>query len=228
MDARRPPMTEFFDLVQQGDRAATTEFVDRYGPVAHALLRSRFSKLSKEDCQELVQDVLVNVIASLPKYDRGQPFKPWFLTITGRRALDFIDKQAADWVEGELGSVPLHISFEDATAPDAPKSLKVQVLDATARDSAFEASVDTEAPSETGATTAGLTAKLTALGVWLQSRSVGEKAVLEHYMLGASWQEVAARLLALGQQVSPSTAAVRGHRLIAKARKELGQQLGDP
>src|SRR5687768_7266757 len=102
MSIKSPP-PELLDAVEQGDRAATTRFVDEYIAIAQQLVGLRFRRLSREDCEEIAVDAMLDVIASLPKYDRSRPFGPWLLTIVRRRGLDFLEKHKGEWTKGERG-----------------------------------------------------------------------------------------------------------------------------
>lgn len=227
MSSPTPP-PEFFDLVQQGDRRSTAEFVDRYTPVALVHLRVSFARLSKAEHDELVQEILVEVIANLPKYDRTMPFKAWFLTITRRRAIDFMRHHAEEWVEGKFGLVPRHVSYEAAMDEDGPEALKTQIREATATDAALGVDAEGEqGEADAQAPVGPLTSQLAALRDWMASLSPVKRVLLDHYSLGASWEEVAERLTRLGDPVSPATARVRGHRLLERARKLLAGDSGE-
>jgi RNA polymerase sigma factor (sigma-70 family) len=222
------PTPEFFDLVQQGDRRATAEFVDRFGPVALAFLRVKFTRLSEAEHDELVQEILVDVIASLPKYDRTRPFKAWFRTITRRRALDFMEQHAGEWMQGEFGQVPTHISYEAAMDPEGPEELQTQIRKATATDAALDVDPeDEESEVDAQAPVGSLTSQLAALRDWMASLSPEQRVLLDHYTLGASWEEVAEQLTRLGDPVSPGTAKVRGHRLKERAKRLLAGGSGE-
>lgn len=228
------PPPEFFDRVQAGDRAATEEFVDRYGKVALALLRSRFQRITQAEREELVQQILLIAIKHLAGYDRSRQFAPWFLTIAKRRAMDFMRRHAREWVEGEFGRVPTAVSLDFASSQEAPEALRKQVRSASAYQvaddfgleddgeaSATPAAEPLELAREAGVA-AAFAERLAAVTQWIESRTPEERAVLGHYMHGASWDHVAEELARLGDPVSLGTARVRGHRLIAKAMKELG------
>ena len=215
------PPPEFFDLVQQGDRHATAEFVDRFGPIALALLRVKFTWITDAEREELVQEILFDVIASLPKFDRALPFRPWFLTIARRRALDFMDQHAEEWVEGKYGHVPTHVSYEEATGPEGAEELKAQIRAATATDAEPKVDVEGDVDGDKAPLSGTLAARVTAVRHWVASLTAEQQALLSHYRLGASWEEVAEQLARLGDPVTPATARVRGHRLIASAKMKL-------
>ena len=228
MSSPTPP-PEFFDLVQQGDRRATIDFVDRYAPVALAFLGAKFTRMSEAEHEELVQEILVDVIASLPKYDRTKPFKAWFLTITSRRALDFMKRHSDEWTQGDFGQVPTHVSYEEATGLDGPEELKTQIRMATAIDAEPDIAVEGDEDNlDEPALADSLTAQLDALRRWTETLTPEQRVLLSHYTLGASWEVVAEQLAHLGDVVKPATARVRGHRLIESAKKKFGVGPGDP
>lgn len=227
MSSPTPP-PEFFDLVQQGDRRSTAEFVDRYTPVALAYLRVSFARMSGAEHDELVQEILLEVISNLRKYDRTRPFRAWFLTITKRRALDFMERHAGEWVQGESGVVPTHVSYEAAMDEDGPEALQTQIREATATDAALGVDAEgEEGGADAQAPVGSLTSQVPALLEWMASLSPEDRVLLDRYRLGASWEEVAERLTRLGDPVSPGTARVRGHRLIARAKRVLAGGSGD-
>lgn len=224
MSSPTPP-PKFFDLVQQGDRRATAEFVDRYAPIAMAYLGAKFTRMSEAEHEELVQEVLLDVIASLPNYDRTRPFQPWFLTITRRRAMDFMDQHSGEWTEGESGVVPTHLSYEAATGPDGPEELKTQIRTATTTEAEPELGEADEADEPK--VLSAIAEHAEALRSWRDTLTPNEQVLLTHYTLGASWEEVAEQLERLGDVVKPATAKVRGHRLIGRAKKLFGVTADD-
>jgi len=222
-----PPAPELLDSVEQGDRVATTRFVDEYIVIAQQLAWLHFGRLSHEDCEEIAVDAMRDVIDGLPKYDRSKPFGPWFLTIVRRRGLDFLDKHEDEWTEGERGQVSTQVSFEEASEDDAPRQLKEDLLNATARDSIGDGVTISET-AHAEVISPRIAAKLAKLEAWMEKLSDKERALLSHYTHGVSWEEIAAELAKLGDAVSPGSARVRGHRLInGKAKRELGPQIED-
>jgi RNA polymerase sigma factor (sigma-70 family) len=222
----KSPAPELLDAVEQGDRPATTRFVDEYIDIAQQLAWLHFRRLSREDCEEIAVDAMNDVIASLPRYDRSKPFGPWFLTIVRRRGLDFLEKHKDEWVDGERGQVSTQVSFEEASEDHAPRLLKQDLLNATARDSIGDGIVASET-AEPEIISPRIAANLAKLHAWIDKLSEQDRALLARYTNGASWEEVAAELTKLGASVSAGTAKVRGHRLKERAKRELGPQMED-
>ena len=222
----KSPAPELLDAVEQGDRAATTRFVDEYIVIAQQLAWLHFGRLSREDCEEIAVDAMNDVIAGLPRYDRSKTFGPWFLTIVRRRGIDFLKKHDDEWVDGELGKVPTQVSFEEASEDHAPRLLKHDLLNATARYSIGDGITASET-AEPVVIGSRIAAKLAKLQSWINKLTEQDRALLAHYTHGASWGEVAAELTKLGEPVSADTARVRGHRLKERAKRELGPEIED-
>src|SRR5258706_8835865 len=81
--------------------------------------------------------------------------------------------------------------------------------------------------AEPAAISSTLAAMIDKLQTWMTTLTDRERALLDHYTYGASWEEVVAELTKLGAPVSISTARVQGHRLIKRAQQELGLQIED-
>jgi|SRR6185437_13076538 len=220
------PAPDLLDAVEQGDRLATARFVDEYIEVALQLAWLNFGRLSREDCEEIAVDAMNDVIAGLSSYDRSKAFGPWFLTIVRRRGIDFLKKREDEWTDGELGQVSTQVSFEEASKDHAPRLLKQDLRNATARD-ALGDGVTASETAEPEIISPRVAAKLTRLQAWIDMLSEQDRALLTHYTHGASWEEVAAELTRLGESVSEGTAKVRGHRLKERAKRELGPQIED-
>jgi RNA polymerase sigma-70 factor (ECF subfamily) len=75
---------------QQGERAALDALVDRYHPMVHALVWRMACAQGESHVADLVQDALIRVLQSLPRFDRAGPARlsTWILTITTRVVLN--------------------------------------------------------------------------------------------------------------------------------------------
>lgn len=225
MSVKAPP-PELLDAVEQGDRAATTRFVDEYITIARQLAGAYFRRLSREDGEDIAVDAMLDVIASLPHFDRSKPFGPWLSTIVRRRGLDFLKKHQGEWTEGEQGQVSTQVSFEYASRDDAPRQLKRDLDRAAARELTGDGITASET-AEREVISPGLAAMMDQLAAWMITLTDRERALLTHYTYGASWEEVVSELTKHGAPVSEATARVQGHRLIKKAQHKLGLQIED-
>jgi RNA polymerase sigma-70 factor (ECF subfamily) len=75
---------------QQGERAALDALIDRYHAMVHALVWRMACAQGESHVADLVQDSLVRVLQSLPRFDRAGPARlsTWILTITTRVVLN--------------------------------------------------------------------------------------------------------------------------------------------
>lgn len=222
----KSPLPELLDEVEKGDRAATTRFVNEYMTIAQQLVGAYFRRLSREDGEEIAVDAMLDAIASLPKYDRSQPFGPWLSTIVRRRGLDFLEKHKREWTKGERGQVSTQVSFEAASGDDAPRQLKKALESATARELTGDGITASET-AEPEIISPRLAAMIDKLEAWMNTLTDRERALLARYLYDAPWEEVVSELTKLGAPVSIGTARVRGHRLIKRAQQELGLNIED-
>ena len=98
---------------QQGERSAVELLVDRYHPMVHALVWRMACAQGESHVADLVQDAMVRVLQSLPRFDRAGPARlsTWILTITTRVVLN--DRRRAPRHEVKLEPAP---SIDPATA----------------------------------------------------------------------------------------------------------------
>jgi RNA polymerase sigma-70 factor (ECF subfamily) len=88
------PRAELDDLTlrraQQGERAALDALIDRYHGTVHALVWRMACAQGDSHVADLVQDALIRVLQSLPRFDRAGPARlsTWILTIATRVVLN--------------------------------------------------------------------------------------------------------------------------------------------
>jgi RNA polymerase sigma-70 factor, ECF subfamily len=77
---------ELVERARNGDRAAFGDLVERYQQVVFrtALVALR----SREDAEEVAQDVMISAFQKLDGFRGDASFKTWLLTITWNRAMD--------------------------------------------------------------------------------------------------------------------------------------------
>ncbi len=75
---------------QQGERAALDALIDRYHGMVHALVWRMACAQGESHVADLVQDALMRVLQSLPRFDRSGPARlsTWILTIATRVVLN--------------------------------------------------------------------------------------------------------------------------------------------
>jgi RNA polymerase sigma-70 factor, ECF subfamily len=88
---------------QRGDRAAFARLYERFAPAVHGVL---VATAPVSEAQDLVQDVFLLALRSLPTLEDPRCFGPWLLTIARNRARDALKKQTR--------MVPMQDGFEPA------------------------------------------------------------------------------------------------------------------
>jgi len=133
LDARQPPHLagltpeELARRVQGGSEASFAELVNRFGP---RLLHYFHQKvLSREDCEDLVQDTLVKAYGNIHHYESSRPFGTWIFTIGTRRMVDFFRTRDRK----KMTSIPLDFPAESNPFDSAVRREKKRNLWAHAR-----------------------------------------------------------------------------------------------
>lgn len=78
-------------LSQAGDRAAYSLLLKEIAGYLRAAV-ARYVR-TREDIDDVVQDVLLTIHAVRATYDPGRPFKPWLLAIARRRTCDWLRRR---------------------------------------------------------------------------------------------------------------------------------------
>jgi RNA polymerase sigma factor (sigma-70 family) len=71
---------------QDGDKSAYGTLLAEILPILRGVVRKKWG--SRQDVDDIVQDVLLSLHAVRHTYDPGRPFLPWLLTIAYRRIAD--------------------------------------------------------------------------------------------------------------------------------------------
>jgi RNA polymerase sigma-70 factor (ECF subfamily) len=71
---------------QDGDQSAYGALLAEILPMLRAIVRRKWG--SRQDVDDIVQDILLSLHAVRHTYDPGRPFLPWLLTIAYRRIAD--------------------------------------------------------------------------------------------------------------------------------------------
>lgn len=100
-------------LVRQaeaGDEGAFARLYERYGRLVHGLLLARLgARASREDVDDLVQDVFLTAWRKLDALRDPAAFGGWLATIARSRAVDFHRRRR------EVDALPDHVAAPDAS-----------------------------------------------------------------------------------------------------------------
>lgn len=90
----KTPDNDLIQLVLQGQSAAYAELVDRYKSFVFTIVLRYIS--SREDAEEVSQDIFVKAFRSLADFKGASKFSTWLYTITTTSCLTFLRKKKLD------------------------------------------------------------------------------------------------------------------------------------
>ena len=97
---------------RRGDADAWDELFDRHYAAAGRFVFQLGSDFSREDVEEISQEVFLSVIRNLHSFQGGSQFQTWLFRIAANKARDFREKQHAAKRGG--GQIPLSLNAEDS------------------------------------------------------------------------------------------------------------------
>jgi len=97
---------------RRGEAAAWDELFDRHYAAAGRFILQLASDFTREDVDEVCQEVFLSVIRNLQSFHGDSQFQTWLFRIAANKARDFREKQHAAKRGG--GQVPMSLQAEDA------------------------------------------------------------------------------------------------------------------
>ena len=114
---------------RRGDADAWDELFDRHYAAAGRFVFQLASDFTREDVEEVCQEVFLSVIHNLNCFHGGSQFQTWMFRIAANKARDYRDRQHAAKRGGGQSTISLHAEDpetgltidppSDAPAPDA-------------------------------------------------------------------------------------------------------------
>lgn len=98
-------------MVQQGNREAFGQLVQRYGPKARIVCRTILG--NQQDADDAAQDGFLAALTRIETYDHARPFGPWLMKVVVNAARDLARKREVRRVE----EIP-HDAVSSLPAPD--------------------------------------------------------------------------------------------------------------
>src|SRR6516225_9341341 len=105
------PESELIANCRKGEPAAWDELFDRYYAATARFIFQLSRDFTKEDVEEVCQEVFLSVIKHLDSFQGGCQFQTWVFRIAANKAGDFRERQLAAKRGG--GRVPLSLQAED-------------------------------------------------------------------------------------------------------------------
>jgi RNA polymerase sigma-70 factor (ECF subfamily) len=105
---RAMPEAELLARCRRGDAGAWDELFDRHYAAAGRFIFQLSHAFSREDVEEISQEVFLTVIKSLGSFQGNCQFQTWLFRIAANKARDFRQRQHAAKRGGGQITVPLH------------------------------------------------------------------------------------------------------------------------
>ena len=132
-----PTSTTLILRIQNGEMVAWNRFMELYTPLLRKWCRKPGGKLTRQDRQDITQDVLSKVGKAVKDFDvnrEGRSLRAWLRTITQNTIADYLEKNEkrknVSRLISDTGSIkePYNKSFELTEEPDEKIILLRQVL----------------------------------------------------------------------------------------------------
>ena len=106
------PEAQLLARCRRGDADAWDDLFDRHYAAAGRFVFQLGSDFSREDVEEICQEVFLSVIRNLNSFQGGSQFQTWLFRIAANKARDYREKQHAAKRGG--GHTPLSLNAEDS------------------------------------------------------------------------------------------------------------------
>ncbi|SRR6266498_205133 len=117
-----PAETELLARCRAGEAAAWDELFDRhYGPAARFIFQLA-PDFTREDVEEVCQEVFLTVIRSLHTFQGNSQFQTWLFRVAANKARDYRQRQRAAKRGGGAVTLSLHLEEDDDGPPLDPPS----------------------------------------------------------------------------------------------------------
>jgi len=106
--------TMFLARLQDHSSEAWDDFMEFYVPLIQYWCRRKKARLTRAERQDILQDVLQKVSASIGKFDlsrEARSFRGWLRRITENRIYDYLQEKAKDENAVRLCSNPAHLDI---------------------------------------------------------------------------------------------------------------------
>lgn len=117
------PEAELLARCKRGDADAWDELFDRHYAAAGRFVFQLASDFTREDVEEVCQEVFLAVIKNLQSFQGGSQFQTWLFRIAANKARDYRERQRAAKRGGGQATLSLHAEdAETGLTIDPPSS----------------------------------------------------------------------------------------------------------
>src|SRR5262245_32634654 len=116
------PEAELLARCRRGDSEAWDELFDRHYAAAGRFIFQLSHAFTREDVEEISQEVFLTVIKSLDSFQGNCQFQTWLFRIAANKARDYRQKRHAAKRGGGETPIPLHHKDSDDSLPIDPPS----------------------------------------------------------------------------------------------------------
>lgn len=114
---------DVIDRCRQGDAAAWDALFDEHYAATGRFIFQLSTDISREDAEEICQEVFLSVIKKIATFQRASQFRTWVFRIAANKTRDHIERQRAAKRGGGRTPLPIHIETDGAHAIDPPDTL---------------------------------------------------------------------------------------------------------
>jgi len=115
------PEAELLVRCRRGDADAWDELFDRHYAAAGRFVFQLSSDFTREDAEEICQEVFLSVIRNLDSFNGDSRFQTWLFRIAANKARDYREKRIAAKRGGGLTTISLQAEdSESGLTPDPP------------------------------------------------------------------------------------------------------------
>ncbi len=115
--------SDLIDRCRRGDAAAWDALFDEHYAATGRFIFQLSSDISREDSEEICQEVFLSVIQNIANFQGNSQFRTWLFRIATNKTRDYLERQRAAKRGG--GHVPLSLNAENESGQtiDPPDSL---------------------------------------------------------------------------------------------------------
>lgn len=123
MTNREQSWESLMRAANRGDQRAYASLLGAIAPVVRGIVRARGAALGFEQCEDIVQDVLLTIHLKRQTWREDQPLRPWLYAVTRHKVID------AFRARGNRVDLPVEDFAEVLPAPTADDPLEARDME---------------------------------------------------------------------------------------------------